>query len=240
MTKIALITRPILQAQQTAMTLRYLGMHSHIDPMLSIEYLPVNIDPQKRYQAILLTSGNAIPALQHIQQKHIVFTVGDATANAIQYAYPELQVINANGTSQDLANLVAEKLTPQDGPLLYISGAKISFDLEAHLKQFGYEIDRVIVYDAIPAEDLSSTTGSLLHANQIHRILFYSKRTSQTFANIIMKKNMEHCLNGIHAHTLSDNVAEPLLNLPFKQINVANALTEEALITQLQDALRGT
>jgi uroporphyrinogen-III synthase len=240
MTTDVLITRPIAQAYKTTLKLQDLGIVSYVDPMLIVEQLPININTRQDYQAILITSANAVPALQHIQKRHIVFTVGDATADAVRASYPFHQVINAQGTSYDLVLLVEQRLKPQIGPLLYISGDKIHFDLTEHFKSLGFTIDRVIAYDTHPAHNFLATTYELLENNQLHSILFYSQRTAQTFANIIIQNNIQHCLKGIHAQTLSGNIAEPLSRLPFKKIKVANKPTEAALIMQLRNELFGT
>lgn len=231
-----LITRPIQQAQKTAQKLQSLGIPSVIDPMLTVEYLPVTIDPDRTYQAILVTSAHAVPALQHFQREQVIYTVGDATATAIPM---QQRIKSAHGTAQDLASLVEKEVNPHNGSLLYISGRTIHFDLVGHLTARGFSIDRLIAYDTHPATDFTTISHHLLNEGLLECILFYSRRTAQTFAKIIQAHKIEHCLENVDALTLSEEVAKPLFDLPFKKINVANEPTEAALIEKLHGDLFG-
>lgn len=235
MTPSVLVTRPLVQAQKTALRLTSLGIQSHIDPMLTVEYLPVTIPTHQDYQAILLTSAHAVSALQQFRKPQMIFTVGDATADAARNASGLHHVKSAQGTSQDLALLVEKELIPQGGPILYLSGRTIHFDLEQYFKVRGFSIDRLIAYETHPATDLLPATYDLLSQGEIKGVLFYSQRTAQTFAKIIQG----HFLEGVSAFALSEAVVRPLRDLPFKKVHVAKEPKEAALIDKLQEEIFG-
>jgi uroporphyrinogen-III synthase len=232
-----LLTRPLVQSQKTALRLASLGIMSHIDPLLTIEQLPISINLKNSYQAILLTSAYAVSALQQMRQSPLILTVGDATAEVVRNASLARQVISANGTSRDLVLLIERNLKPHDGSLLYISGREVRYDITHYLKERGFLVDRVIAYRTHLATHLLPKTYELLRRGQLQSILFYSRRTAQTFANIVKQDQAEYLLKDTQALTLSKDVGKPLLNLPFKQIKVANSPTEAALIMKLGGSL---
>src|SRR5438094_9644996 len=93
-----LITRPAAEADATARHIRQRGFVPVLAPLLEVERRPVRWPPQTA--ALVLTSGNAIVAME--QGRDVpVFTVGDATAaRAHQAGFTD--VTSARGTGTEL------------------------------------------------------------------------------------------------------------------------------------------
>lgn len=230
-----LLTRPYWQAQQTSEKLQAVGIQSHIDPLLVITALPMTLDLHKSYQAILMTSRNALPGLAQINSDIPVFTVGDSTAQAVKSTYPERKVVSAGGNGQELAQLVEAQLSAKKGPLLYLSADEVHYDIAQHLRERGFSTDRKICYSSQQAVSFLPETLKLLTHQQIHYILFYSRRTAQTFATIIKQDNLEQLLSTVVAITMSVNVHDSLQALSFSTIKTAVLPTEEFLLKELYD-----
>ncbi len=128
MTKTVLLTRPQRQSVETAGKLWERGWKSRIAPLFIIEPIPAVIDAAK-YQAILLTSANAAPALKDLPLLPI-YAVGDATAQTARNI-TQAPVESAAGDAPALIELIKRSLDPAKGPLLYLSGLDRSVDLEA-------------------------------------------------------------------------------------------------------------
>ena len=75
-----MITRPEPGASETAARVAALGYRPVVAPLLEISILHATLPPSAHLQAILATSGSAIPALP-VSHRHLpLFAVGEATA----------------------------------------------------------------------------------------------------------------------------------------------------------------
>jgi uroporphyrinogen-III synthase len=228
-----LLTRPYPQSKKTAQKLKGLGLEVFLDPLMERELLPVQIYSHHRYQAILLTSMNALPALKNLKIALPIFTVGKATAEAVQEQGHIQKVTSADGTAKDLAQLIEGTLLPEDGPLLYLSGKEIQFDLTQQLAKKYFQVDRVVCYRMHPALTLLPSTRDLLTDQKLHWILFYSRRTAEIFVNIIKNESFASLLSEAKAGTLSQEISHVLKELPFQSIVTAAFPTEEHLLKEL-------
>ena len=77
------------------------------------------------------------------------------------------------GDVQGLAAHVAAKFDPQKGPVLYLSGAETSADLQALLMASGFAVERVITYDAV----IQTPDDIGLAVKGADGVLLYSPRT---------------------------------------------------------------
>src|SRR5690348_946173 len=75
-----LITRPEPGASETAGRVAMLGYQPVLAPVLTVQSRGVSLPPAERVQAILVTSGNAIPLLPDTHRHLPLLAVGEATA----------------------------------------------------------------------------------------------------------------------------------------------------------------
>src|SRR5690348_11361581 len=81
-----LVTRPEPGAGETAARLIALGFSPVLAPLLEVRPRHVAIPPSELVQAILVTSGSAIPGLPESHRRLPLFAVGAATARRAEAA----------------------------------------------------------------------------------------------------------------------------------------------------------
>jgi uroporphyrinogen-III synthase len=231
----ALVTRPREDSAATAIELERRGIAVMVEPLLDIVPLDVAVDASG-VQGILATSANGIRALARcLPERAIpVFAVGDASARvARELGYTSVD--SANGDVDSLAELVAARTTPSAGALLHAAGTAVAGDLAGLLA--GFEIRRLVLYEARTATELSPTLRQALASGEIDLALFFSPRTAATFATLVRAAGVAEALSRVAAYGLSANVARQLEALPWRRLKTAAQPTQAALLAALDDDL---
>jgi uroporphyrinogen-III synthase len=218
-----LITRPEPGASATAARLTALGHTSLIAPCLAIKPIALNLPHAPT--AIILTSGQAIPALPASYRNIPVFCVGDATAGRLREAGFG-SVTSANGDADDLFTLILASRLP--GTYLLAVGERHGLALAKKLRASGITLVRRTVYSASPLRILPPAAAAALAAGEINVALFYSAETARNFIRLKPPNTAD-----IAALALSRSVAVVLNGLPWRQIHVALAPTEADLLALL-------
>ena len=199
-----IITRPQEDAALLSFKLKARGHQPIILPLLNIVVRSGVEIPQRDYQAICLTSANAVRVLARISAlKDIpVLAVGPQSMQvAIDKGF--LHVTAQGGDVIGLHNYILNNLKPEFGPLLYLSGAETSGDLEGKLQQSDFVVDRVITYDAQPSS-LAGHQSEIISANAV---VLYSPRSAKLWVKEITALNLEEKAAHIKHVCLSANVA---------------------------------
>ncbi len=215
-----LITRPEPGASATAARLKSMGHQPILAPCLTITRLVTSLPPHPA--AIIITSGQVIPALPaHYQSIHI-FCVGDATAARLKTAgFSDVE--SAAGDATDLFRIVRAKNLA--GTHVLVTGQSHGLTLSAELRAAGTKIMRRTVYTAKPEKKLNPYALAALAEKKIATALFYSAESARAFARL-KPPGTAH----IEALALSPAVAAPLHVLPWTKIRVALAPTEADLL----------
>jgi uroporphyrinogen-III synthase len=224
-----ILTRPIEDAAALAEKLRGLGHTSMITPLLQIVARPNVFIPRKRYQAICLTSANAVRVLTDIDTIHHipVLAVGQQSERMAKDK-GFTQVSADGGDVIGLHKFIVGHLKPQDGPLLYLSGAETSGDMQGLLQHSGFEVDRIITYDAVK----SSLAKFSAEIKSAEAVLLYSPRTAKLWATEIETLKLTEAASRIKHICLSANVAA---NLPQSWPRAIAATPTEAALLALLD-----
>jgi uroporphyrinogen-III synthase len=223
-----IITRPEEDAQPLADKLSALGHSSVLIPLLKIVARRGIEIPGRNYQAICLTSANGVRALTDISNmKSIpVLAVGPQSLQAAQ----NKGFTDASAHGGDVIGLtiyVEQNFDKNSGPLLYISGSETSGDLEGKLKAVGFDVDRVITYDALPAS-LHGRESDVMAADAV---VLYSPRSARLWFSEITTLNLLNAAKHLKHICLSDNVAAALPQSWHKSI--AKEPTESAMLALL-------
>ena len=223
-----IITRPQEDAGPLAEKLIALGHQPIVLPLLKIVARSDILIPLKPYQAICLTSANAVRVLNDVSGiKSIpLFAVGPQSKQmALDKGF--INVEERGGDVIGLHNYISGHLNPKNGPVLYLSGSETSGDLEGRLKQSGFEVDRIITYDAMPA-NLQGQQGQIKYADSV---VLYSPRSAKLWVQQIENLSLEFSAQSIKHICLSSNVAA---NLPQSWPRaIAATPTEPALLALL-------
>lgn len=235
-----LITRAKREADRLARTLAGRGIASMIEPLTAIRLLPHNAQALAPFldgvQALLLTSGNGARAFAAASPRRDlpVFAVGDATAAAAREA-GFATVTSAGGNVEDLAALVMATLKPAAGALVHAAGSVIAGDLDGLLGAAGFSLRRAVLYEAVPAAELSAATRAAMERGEITAAVFFSPRNAATFVRLA--GGLYGPVASMIAVALSEAVAGVLNELPWRRIVTAASPNEAALIEALEQSL---
>ncbi len=233
-----LVTRPRLDAEETARLLTQRGIDSVIAPLIEIGETPSAArdlgHELSDAQAVLVTSANGARALARATAKRDVsiFAVGDASADvARQSGFSD--VSSASGDVSALAALVCERLDPKAGTLVHAAGSAVAGDLASDLTNRGFAVRRVQLYQAQLVDRLPENARSALQDELVDGVLFYSPRTGRHFAKLISAAGLQPSCRRIFAGCLSAAVADAIAELPFAEIRTAERPDQTALFSTL-------
>jgi uroporphyrinogen-III synthase len=229
-----IVTRPEHDAAAVAATLEGAGHQVVLAPLLAIVGRSAVI-PQRDYQAVLVTSANGARALAgHPDRKRLkgveVHAVGPASAAAARAA--GFGVRQAGGDVGALIAAARRNLDPAKGPLLYVSGATVSGDLEGALRAAGFAVDRVVLYAAEPVTTLpEAAAAALAEGRSGDGVLLYSPRTAEIWVRLVTAAGLGAAAAKLRHLCLSQNVAVRVrAALPGAPVPVADRPDEDAMV----------
>jgi uroporphyrinogen-III synthase len=241
MAGLVIVTRPAAQSGSVAEALTRKGYEALTEPMLEIEYKSPALPDLARFGGLIFSSANAVAPLAERVDAHPLpaYAVGRATATALRSAGFRDVRCGENGAAALIKLVAANHFSP--APLLYLSGRVVAHELVGVLLSRGIQVERVVVYDALPATQLSAPVLEALYACTIDSVLFFSKRTATTFGTLVVNSGLELQLRTVSALCLSASVAEGVLASHWKQILVAEKPTMDSLLALLPSSrLSGT
>lgn len=218
-----LVTRPEPGASATIARLATLGHEAIALPCLTIS--PVTPHLPQHPAALLVTSGQAVPALPARLHNVPVFCVGDATAAKLRMA-GFTSVESANGDAEALASLVLRRNLP--GLHVLATGERLGQKLMTTLRAGGISIVRRKVYKVARRRTLPDSIYTALKAGDFDGVLFYSAETAQAFLRLNPPRTDQ-----LNAYALSQNIEKGLQAVPWNAIHVACAPTEADLMALL-------
>jgi uroporphyrinogen-III synthase len=225
-----LITRPEPGATETAAKLVALGFVPIVAPVLSI--VPRHVQVPDHVKATLLTSRNAVAGCPPFLHDRPVFAVGTATAtSAADSGFSH--VLNADGDAKDLANLIANTMSPADGMLFLPTGKGQGTDLAASLRQLGFQVLRRIAYQANRISVLPEAAASHLREGQLAAAMFFSGETSRHFVRLVRAAGLAEMVNAVQAVSISERAAVPLSFLRWRGISVAAKPNQDEMLVLL-------
>jgi len=238
-----LVTRPQPDGDATAQALRAKGHDVLLAPMLRFEPVPFPDDPDATYNGVIVTSANALRALEDQPVltrllKLPLFAVGKHTARkASECGFAN--VIVADGDAAKLRLKVRDTVrgkTKQAGTLLYLAGADLSRDLAGELREDGFNVVMQTAYRMVPVPGLPAAVCDAFAANRIEAVLHYSRRSARAFVDATRLSGIEISALAIPQCCLSDAVAEVVRDAGATQVIVARTPDEKALLEALERA----
>src|SRR5437762_6648666 len=234
----ALVTRPRAEAMALAEALARRGIEAVIEPLLDIRYRDEPAPDLAGVQAVLCTSANGVRALARLSRERDValLAVGEATA-ARARGEGFAQVESAGGNVEGLAQLVRRRLRPEAGRLLHVAGSDVAGDLAGLLREAGFAVERVVLYEARPVAGFSAPAIAALQSGLIDFALFFSPRTAGVFARLAGQAGIGAALRGVAAVSISAAADRALGELAFASRLVANRPDQEGLLAVLDRVL---
>ncbi len=212
------------------------GFEPLFESVLTIHFADEDFPEIAETTPLIFTSANGVRAFARMSdlRDNPVYTVGPNTADeAAEIGFKNIE--NAQGTVDDLADLLANALTTSLISPLYVRGADISQDLTGILAKRGVSMQEWIGYKAIPAQNLSINLLKRLDDRKIEGILFFSKRGGQVFAELMEQYDRVPRMRTTKALCISDTVLKSVSVLPFAQTLVAVTPDRYGMMKLLQD-----
>lgn len=209
-----LVTRPEPDAADLKAALETLGHEVSVEPLLTIEALPVDAAVFDRAAAVIATSRNALRALAGCNAlaaatKLPIFTVGPATATlARELGFDRISM--GEGSASDLVPLILASQTGESGPLVHIAGEEVAFDLAGALRPRGIKVRQVTAYRAVPASALTPGTEKAIAGGALDAVLLMSPRTAEIFAKLVKRAHLGEPARRLAYVCLSAKVAAAL------------------------------
>lgn len=232
-----LITRPFEDAAPLGEAVRKLGHEPVYAPLSDIRY-PATEAPPGAPAATIFTSRNAIRALENVDwaaslRGYPAYCVGAATAEEARDAGFH-RVVAGGGTGAQLAEHIASTHEPGDGPLLYLTGEHLAFDLEEALGARGFTVWRRIVYRNELVESLALPVTVGLQKDFFDAMIFMSPRTAAHFVRLAQDAGVADPAGRLAFYCLSQNVADALAPLDPARVAVAHRPTRDAVLDLLR------
>jgi len=229
-----LVTRPEEDSYEVSQKLRAMGHAVIAAPLLDVQFHDGPEISMDGVQAILATSANGVRAIaQRTKRRDVpLFAVGpqtEAGARAAGFAH----IRNANGDGRALARATAEWVKPENGTLLHAAGAEAPKQLVAELEKSGFTVRREVLYEAQAAERLPDIAAKALKADGLDAVMHFSSRSARTFAECVMREGLAAPCEKLIALCISNTAAKALSPLHFREIRIAKAPNQQALLELL-------
>lgn len=209
-----------------------LGYNPVLAPLLVVQSRGVSLPPADRVQAILVTSGNAIPLLPSTHHSLPLLAVGEATA-ARARAAGFAQVSSADGDARALAGLTVRSCHPDRKPLLLVSGRGQGQGLASALRASGFRVVRRTVYAAVPVAVLPDDVRGAIEAGSVEAVLLFSAETARQCVRLLRGASLRDAVRSIEALAISQPTAMALRALPWRRIRVAERPNQDAMLAML-------
>jgi uroporphyrinogen-III synthase len=209
--RVLIVTRPAGDADGLVNALDAAGIATLAAPMMEITFADDVAVPDTAYQAIVVTSANSARALGRINAQLglegvLTIAVGAASAEAALVA-GQADVIASGGDVDALVDTVRERCPATGGAILYLSGVQTAGDLTGKLSSHGYDVRRVIAYEAVAAGQLPGAVVQVISGQNAAGVILYSPRTALIWCKLLVQHGLaEQGAHLIH-YCLSDNVA---------------------------------
>ena len=230
-----LLTRPYAKSLETKRQLEDIGCRVSIEPVLDISPVKHSSDIYRNSKALILTSFHAssqISQREKIDKNMAIFAVGEATARPLHDAGFK-NIYAAEGNAQSLLPIIRKHFRPEDGLITYLSGWHITQDLAKPLAMDGYDAQRVVIYKANLINNLSPLTKAEIQRQEIDCVILMSNRSARQFCKMGYEAKIFKHLSRITALTMSEEIANNIENIKWKDIKIAQEPSMNSIIESL-------
>lgn len=206
-----ILTRPRHDSEKLACKLAGRGIVAIVAPVIDIAPVPSPRLPAGPFQAVLITSANAVRALEAAGlvgrlRALTAICVGPSSGEQCRQAgFADVAV--AGGDVESLLDLVRRRLDAGAGALFYPSGERVSADLAALLGEFGFTVERTVVYTAHPVDRLPAPARRALTGKAGAAVALYSRRTAHIWCDLVAREDLADAAGKLRYICLSAQVA---------------------------------
>ena len=229
-----LLTRPLEDCSEMIVKFKSLGHQvSHL-PLLSVEEVVHDEINFSDFNGVIFTSANAVKFLNHDEINKTIkcFCVGEATEKKAR-SFGFQNTIAAEGNVSNLKELILQNHGSSDGQLLYVSGERISVDLDQQLIKEGYTIKRIINYRVNHNQNFNEDFIRELKQNMPDMVYVYSQNSGSSFLNFIKIHQLESLWMDTNLMCIGEKTSSILNEIKWKKIFLFNPGEEEFLLYKI-------
>ena len=229
-----LLTRPLEDCSEMIVKFKSLGHQvSHL-PLLSVEEVVHDEINFSDFNGVIFTSANAVKFLNHDEINKTIkcFCVGEATEKKAR-SFGFQNTIAAEGNVSNLKELILQNHGSSDGQLLYVSGERISVDLDQQLIKEGYTIKRIINYRVNHNQNFNDNFIRELKKNMPDMVYVYSQNSGSSFLNFIKIHQIESLWMDTNLMCIGEKTSSILNEIKWKKIFLFNPGEEEFLLYKI-------
>lgn len=237
-----IVTRPAGDAGALMAALDEAGVQTIAAPLMTIAYRRDAKLPDLAFQAILMTSANSCRALAQLAgaarlRDVLTVAVGETSAGAARDA-GQVNVVTAGGDVDGLIETTIGHCRPDGGPLLYVSGVQTTGRLCDRLTERGFDVHRVVAYEAVAAVELPEAVSTAVTGQNAAGVILYSPRTALIWCNLLNQSKLADWGPNLTYYCLSANVADVICDAfgAGSAIVTAAEPTERAMIAAITNA----
>lgn len=207
-----LITRPRDDAANLTEVLSRKGYECIIEPMLEIKKLAPSI---KKNGIYITTSNNAEEFVP---------------PNSAHVSIPK----HGNSAAEILEHII-NNYTPADGKMFYLRGDNITLDIKTSLKDMGYDVEEIVVYQSEAPQEFSDALLKDIYKVQV--ATFFSAQSFENFEELAKKHKLKEAIKGVKLLALSDKIAKKANKYDWKGIYSAELPNQQSLVEKLEEIL---
>ena len=229
-----LLTRPLEDCLEMILKFKSLGHQvSHI-PLLSIEKMKYEQVNFSEYGGIIFTSTNAVKFLDlnKLNKNILCFCVGNKTEKKARNVGFQ-NTIAAEGNVLNLKELILQNYETKSKPLLYISGEKISADLDKQLLNEGFINKRIINYRVQHNQKFNQNFVNEIKMNAPDLVYVYSQNSASSLLNFIKINQTENLWMNTNLMCIGEKTSSILNEIKWKKIFLFNPGEEEFLLYKI-------
>jgi uroporphyrinogen-III synthase len=231
-----LVTRPEPDASLFAEELRGLGHEPILQPLLEFRALNFDLAELCAAQALIITSGNGLRALEETSLfAHVtdvpLYCVGERTAGRAQAMGFKDLLATADTAEQLAAKIIASG--SRNAALVHLTGEHQAFDLAEALSREGFRIKTVRVYSMEACREFAPAIDAMLKAGDVNGVILMSPRTAEIYVSLCHRHGVADCAKSPLYFCLSTSVAAMLASLKPNHVRVSEKPNRTALLELL-------
>ena len=104
--------------------------------------------------------------------------------------------------------------------LAYICGDNVTSELDLDLKKEGFQIDKIVNYTSKKIKELNEDTNKIINNHPPDIILVYSKRSAESFIELVKKYSLNGLMTESRVMCISENVLKVFKQAGWKKLEV--------------------
>ena len=217
-----LITRSLIDAEDIMGKLFSLGHKIIQVPTLKISSKKIDPVDEKKYDAFVFTSANAIRHLKVVNQdkSKFCFCVGSITEKLARLKGYN-NTVSAGGNVNALKNLIINSNNINEkSEIAYFCGDHVSYDLDIELKKEGFKLNKITNYTSEKITDLNEENKKIIVSHPPDIIFVYSARSAQSFITIVKNYSLYPLMTESKVMCISNKVLIEFKNAGWKKLEI--------------------